>query len=87
MLQNDTKIMKIRDWYGVALIIGAGEIGKCISDYLKTVSHKLDVIICGRNLTNQKDIFLDLENDHSFVSFEKHISQFTKPLRLVINTS
>ena len=79
--------MTIRDWEGIALIIGAGDIGKSISDYLKTVSPKLDVIICGRNLTNQKDILLDLENDHSFISFEKHISQFTKPLRLVINTS
>ena len=79
--------MTIRDWDGVALIIGAGGIGKCISDYLKAVSPKLDVIICGRNLTNKNGIYLDLENDHSFTSFENQIALLKKPLRLVINTS
>ena len=79
--------MKIQEWEGVALIIGAGDIGKCISDYLSTISPKLDVIVCGRNLANQNHIPLDLENDHSFIAFEKQISVLTKPLRLVINTS
>ena len=79
--------MTIQDWEGVALIIGAGDIGRCISDYLKTLSPNLDVIVCGRNLSNERDIYLDLENDHSFTSFENKISQFNKPLRLVINTS
>ena len=37
--------------------------------------------------TNQNDIYLDLEDDHSFASFENKISLFSKPLRLVINTS
>ena len=45
--------MKIQDWVRVALIIGAGDIGKCISDYSKTVAPKFDVIICRRNLTSQ----------------------------------
>ena len=79
--------MTIRDWEGVALIIGHGDIGTSISDYLTSVSPNLDVIVCGRNLTNQNGIYLDLENDHSFNSFEKQISLFKKPLRLVINTS
>ena len=79
--------MAIRDWDGIALIIGAGDIGKSISDYLTTVSPNLDVVVCGRNLTNQNGIYLDLENDHSFISFENHISLLQKPLRLVINTS
>ena len=79
--------MTIREWEGVALIIGAGEIGKCISDYLTTLSPKLDVILCGRKISNQRGIYLDLENDHSFTTFENHISLFKKPLRLVINTS
>ena len=79
--------MAIRDWEGVALIIGGGGIGKCISDYLSTVSAKLDVVVCGRNQTNQNGIYLDLENDNSFTAFENQISLFKKPLRLVINTS
>ena len=79
--------MTIRDWEGIALIIGVGDIGKCMSDYLKTVSPKLDVIVCGRNLKSQNGIYLDLEDDHSFKSFEDKISLLKKPLRLVINTS
>jgi NAD(P)-dependent dehydrogenase (short-subunit alcohol dehydrogenase family) len=80
--------MTIRDWEGVALIIGAGDIGRCIFDYLSTVAPKLDVFICGRNLkNNQNAIYLDLENDNSFKSFENQLELINKPLRLVINTS
>jgi len=79
--------MTVREWEGVALIIGAGDIGKCISNYLTTVSPNLDVIVCGRNLTNNDGIYLDLDNDQSFSSFENQVSLFKKPLRLVINTS
>ena len=79
--------MTVRSWEGTALIVGAGDIGKCISDYLKKVSPKLDVIICGRNITSPNDIYLDLENDDSYTSFENNISLLNKPLRLVMNTS
>ncbi len=79
--------MTIRDWYGIALIIGTGDIGRSISNYLKAVSPNLNVIVCGRTLTNKNDIYLDLENDHSFISFENQISLIKYPLRLVINTS
>ena len=80
--------MTIRDWEGIALIIGAGDIGKSMSDYLTNVSPKLDVYLCGRNTKKRENwIYIDLENDDSFVSFEKQISLFKKPIRLVINTS
>ena len=79
--------MSIQDWDGVALIVGAGDIGKSISDYLTTAAPKLDVHVCGRKLNMHNCINIDLENDDSFVSFENEISQFKKPLRLVINTS
>ena len=79
--------MRIRDWEGVALIIGAGDIGRCIFDYVTAASPNMDVVVCGRNATNQNDIYLDLEDDHSFSSFENKISLYKKPLRLVINTS
>tara|TARA_Y100001968_G_scaffold308817_1_gene328038 strand:- start:1044 stop:1763 length:720 start_codon:yes stop_codon:yes gene_type:complete len=79
--------MSIQDWEGVALIVGGGGIGMSISDYLTTVAPKMDVRLCGRNLTNQNGINLDLENDDSFVSFENEISLLKKPIRLVINTS
>ena len=79
--------MTIRDWEGIALIIGVGDVGECISDYLQTLSPKLDVIVCSRNLKSQNGIFLDLENDHSFKTFEDQISLFKKPFRLVLNTS
>ena len=79
--------MKIREWDGVALIIGAGDIGICISDSLKSIAPNLDVKICGRNINNENGLYLDLEKDSTFHSFEKEISLFEKPLRLVINTS
>ncbi len=87
VLNKSINNMAIRDWEGVALIIGAGDIGKCISDYLRIHSPFLDVYLCGRKLTSQNDIHLDLEDDDSFNSFENTISLFNKPLRLVINTS
>jgi len=79
--------MKIQNWEGVALIIGTGDIGNCLSDYLKFISPKLDVITCGRDLRNQNSIFLDLEDEDSFKAFETHLSLLSKPLRLVFNTS
>ncbi len=79
--------MSVKDWEGLALIIGAGDIGNSIIDHLITNSPKLEVISCGRNISNQNDIYLDLENEESFDSFEKEISLFNEPLRLVINTS
>ena len=79
--------MSIREWDGVALIIGAGDIGNHITDYLTNNAPNLDVVFCGRNLKSKGGIYLDLENDDSFNSFENHISLFKKPLRLAINTS
>tara|TARA_B100000459_G_scaffold105395_1_gene60868 strand:- start:29 stop:748 length:720 start_codon:yes stop_codon:yes gene_type:complete len=79
--------MSICSWEGVALIIGAGDIGTSFSEYLASVAPKLDVLVCGRNLSAQNGISLDLDNDDSFVSFENQISSLNKPLRLVINTS
>tara|TARA_B100000579_G_scaffold437842_1_gene469393 strand:+ start:10138 stop:10857 length:720 start_codon:yes stop_codon:yes gene_type:complete len=79
--------MEIREWEGTGLIVGAGDIGNHIYDYLKSNAPKLDVYICGRNINYKKGIFLDLENDESFNSFEDEISSLEKPLRLVINTS
>ena len=79
--------MKIGDWEGIALIIGAGGIGRYIHDYLKNNCPKMDVILCGRLNNNDGGIYLDLENDESFKSFENHLSVLRKPLRLVINTS
>ena len=79
--------MSIRDWEGIALVIGIGGIGKSIADHLRKNAPKLDVYDCGRNIANQKGIFLDLEDDNSFVSFENQISHFNQPIRLVINTS
>ncbi len=79
--------MTIRDWEGVALIIGPGDIGNSMSNYLKKYAPKLDVYVCGRDPSFVNGIFLDLENDHSFSLFENKISLFNKPIRLVINTS
>ena len=79
--------MSIRDWEGIALVIGIGGIGRSIADHLRENAPKLDVYECGRNIINQKGIFLDLEDDNSFVSFENQISLFNQPIRLVINTS
>ena len=70
--------MSISDWEGIALIIGTGEIGNSITDYLISKAPKLDFILCGRNFNNQSGIYLDFENDVTFNSFEKQISLFDK---------
>ena len=79
--------MTIKDWEGIALIIGDGGIGKAVSELLKNISPNIEVIACGRNSNSVNGIYLDLENDDTFDSFEKNISSFRKPLRLVFNTS
>ncbi len=79
--------MNIRDWEGLALIIGTGDIGYSFSNCLTTIAPNLDVYMCGRKLNTKNAIYIDLEKDHSFYSFEKKISLLKKPLRLVINTS
>ena len=79
--------MSILEWKGVALIIGTGDIGNYITDYLTTNAPDLDVFCCGRNLNSKRGIYLDLEEDDSFISFEKQISLIKRPIRLVINTS
>ncbi len=79
--------MTIKDWEGVGLVIGAGDIGNSIFEYLSDFAPKLEINICGRNLTHQNGIYLDLEDDNSFYSFEKKLSRLKQPLRLVINTS
>tara|TARA_Y100001968_G_C19339374_1_gene708648 strand:+ start:450 stop:1094 length:645 start_codon:yes stop_codon:yes gene_type:complete len=80
--------MNIWEWEGIALIIGAGGIGQEMYNYLSIITPRLDVYVCGRDLNSKKNgIYLDLENDDSFKSFENYISLFNKPLRLVINTS
>ncbi len=77
----------IQDWEGTALIIGGGDIGHNINDYLCSISPKLNVFLCGRNVNSKNGIYLDLENDESFLRFEEKISKLNSPLRLVINTS
>ena len=78
--------MNIDNWEGVALIIGSGDIGKAIFEHLTNNAPLMDVILCGRYINYENDIFLDVENDESFLSFEKDIFLTKKPLRLVINT-
>ncbi len=79
--------MKIKDWEGIVLIIGAGDIGKHLSYALASIAPKLEVVICGRTIKGKSGIYLDLENDDSFITFEKNVSLLNKPIRLVINTS
>ena len=79
--------MSIKDWEGTSVIVGAGGIGNQLSERLKSVAPKLDVILCGRNLSSKEGIPLDLENDDSLSNFERQISLCEKPLRLVINSS
>ncbi len=79
--------MSIKDWEGTSLIVGAGGIGNQLSERLKSTAPKLDVILCGRNLSSKEGINLDLESDDSLASFERQISKCEKPLRLVINSS
>ena len=79
--------MTVRDWEGLALVIGTGGIGSSIAEHLRENAPKLDVFVCGRNNTDEKGIYLDLEDDNSFNSFENQIALLKQPLRLVINAS
>ncbi len=78
--------MNIEKWEGIALVVGAGGIGRSIANCLITSAPKLDVLICSRDI-HKNDIYLDLENDESYASFEKNMSLLKRPLRLVINTT
>ena len=79
--------MSVKDWEGTSLIVGAGGIGLQLSERLKSIAPKLDVILCGRNLSSKDGINIDLESDDSIESFKRQISLCEKPLRLVINAS
>ena len=46
--------MSISEWDGIALIIGTGDIGNSITDYLITNAPKLDVIICNHNVKKKR---------------------------------
>ena len=52
--------MTIQDWDGTALIIGAGGIGKSISDHLKNISPNLDIKLCSRNTNSNDDFYLEV---------------------------
>ena len=79
--------MTIRNWEGIALIIGAGDIGMNIRDYLITIAPKLEVKLYGRDLKRSSDIYLDLEDEDSFSFFVDNLSILRKLIRMVINTS
>ena len=49
--------MSVKDLERLAFIVGTGDIGNYITNYLMKISAKLDVIICGRNISNQNGIF------------------------------
>ena len=59
--------MTIKDWEGLALVIGAGDIGNSLADHLRTIAPKLDVNICGRNLNLQNGIYCH-ENQFYFLT-------------------
>ena len=79
--------MTIRNWEGIAIIIGAGDICKNIRDYLITIAPKLEVKLYGRDLKRSSDIYLDLEDEDSFSFFVDNLSILRKLIRMVINTS
>ena len=66
--------MNINNWEGVTLIIGSGDIGKAILENLRTNASLMDVILCGRNIICENDIFLDVENDSHLYHLKRILS-------------
>ena len=72
---------------GLALIVGAGGIGKQIAEDLASKENNLEVILCGRKNVFKNFWELDIENENSLKDFKDKLSKSKLNLRLVLNAT
>jgi len=74
-------------WQGLALVVGAGGLGRALAACLAERYPTLDVVLCGRSLDPHLGWHLDLESSGSLEALQKRLRCDPRPLRLVINAS
>ena len=72
---------------GLALVVGAGGIGKQIAEDLASKENNLEVILCGRKNVFKNFWELDIENENSLKDFKEKLSKSKLNLRLVLNAT
>ena len=72
---------------GLALVIGAGGIGRQIAQDLALRENNLEVILCGRKNVFENFWELDIENENSLKDFKDKLSKSKLNLRLVLNAT
>jgi len=72
---------------GLALVVGAGGIGKQIAEDLASKEKNLEVILCGRKNVFKNFWELDIENENSLKDFKDKLSKSKLNLRLVLNAT
>ena len=72
---------------GLALVVGAGGIGRQIAEDLASKENNLEVILCGRKNVFKNFWELDIENENSLKDFKDKLSKSKLKLRLVLNAT
>ena len=72
---------------GLALVVGAGGIGRQIAEDLASKENNLEVILCGRKNVFRNFWELDIENENSLKDFKDKLSKSKLNLRLVLNAT
>ena len=72
---------------GLALVVGAGGIGRQIAEDLASKENNLEVILCGRKNVFKNFWELDIENENSLKDFKDKLSKSKLNLRLVLNAT
>ena len=72
---------------GLALVVGAGGIGRQIAEDLASKENNLEVILCGRKNVFKNFWELDIENENSLKDFKDKLSKSKLDLRLVLNAT
>ena len=72
---------------GLALVVGAGGIGRQIAEDLASKENNLEVILCGRKNLFKNFWELDIENENSLKDLEDKLSKSKSNLRLVLNAT
>ena len=72
---------------GLALVVGAGGIGRQIAEDLASKENNLEVILCGRKNVFKNFWELDIESENSLRDFKEKLSKSKLNLRLVLNAT
>ena len=72
---------------GLALVVGAGGIGRQIAEDLSSKENNLEVILCGRKNVFKNFWELDIENENSLKDLKDKLSKSKSNLRLVLNAT